>query len=325
MARSISVIIPNYNGEELIPVFMPTVIAALEKYDGSFELIFVDDCSTDGSLDAVSSFAERRDWFQIITAKRNGGFSKTCNLGVKAAMNEILFFLNTDVALTENYFQRFSKFFDDADLFGVTTCGYRYQTNDQIDGIKIAEWKRGSFRATGNILNGTLAIESDDGPYLSFSVQGAHFFADAAKTRELQAFDEIYSPFIFEETDLAYRALKRGWKITYDPESVSYHQIGASLRKAAKPFRYKSISARNRLIFIWKNIHSARLLFSHVGWQLLRLLSLNAVYWAAFLGAIKRLPLILRRRANEKRASIITDEELLEFFGDYFNEIRRKG
>jgi GT2 family glycosyltransferase len=325
MLKTLSIIIPNYNGEKLIPEFLPTALRAAAAYPAESEIIVVDDCSTDRSLAVLADHAGRFRPFQVIEKKENGGFSKTCNVGIRHARHQVLFFLNTDVALEEDYFSHFSRHFDDPQVFAVTTCGYRLGTRQQIDGIKAASWRKGFLRVTRNYLNDRISGRSLSPPYRSFSVQGAHFFADAEKVAKLGGFDELFSPFIFEETDLAYRALKRGWTIIYEPGCVSHHQVGASITSVTSRFRYRTIAARNRLIFTWKNIHSPRLFRSHLLFQAARLLSLNPVEWNATLQALRRLRAIRQGRQMERQTAVVTDEALLGLYEDYFRPLETDG
>ncbi len=312
--RSLSVIIPNYNGVSLIKEFLPTVLEAVKNYPGPKEVIFVDDRSSDRSAASAAALCAGPP-LKVVSTPRNGGFSRACNFGAARAANSVLFFLNNDVSLAPDYFSSFSGYFTGADVFALAPCGFDYHTGRQIDGIKRGVWKKGFLRFTGNIFNDEL---KSPGPYLSFSVQGAYFFCDAARFRELGGFDEIYSPYIMEETDLAYRALKRGWKILYGPEFSARHKVGSTV-KSKVSLRAKVVSSRNRLIFTWKNIHSARLLLSHFLFLALRLAALNVVEWAGFAGAVRLLPQVLRRRAAALRQASVGDEELLAGYAGYFS------
>ncbi|MBD3332078.1 glycosyltransferase, partial [candidate division GN15 bacterium] len=168
--RSLSIILPNYNGEKLIPRFFPSVLKAACNYDGDWEIIFVDDHSTDRSVQIIQEHMNAETRIRLVTAEANGGFSRSCNLGIKAATGEILFLLNTDVELAEDYFAYFNEHFDNPGTFAVTCCGYRYGTDDQIDGIKRAYWRQGFLRVTENIFDEYLPAASS--PYQSFGVQG---------------------------------------------------------------------------------------------------------------------------------------------------------
>jgi len=316
--RSLSVIIPNYNGEGLVRDFLPSVLAAMDNYAGPKELIFADDCSTDSGVAIAEQLAAGRTWFKTVTAQKNGGFSATCNLGASKAISEILFFLNNDVKLEPDYFASFSAVFNDEAVFALSPCGYSWYDNKQIDGIKTVDWKGGFLRFTGNIYNETLKPEAQ---YLSFSVQGAYFFADRAKFNELGGFDELYSPYIMEETDLAYRALKRGWKIIYGPQFKGYHRVGSSINSKTSR-KTQIISARNRLVFTWKNIHSTHMLVWHFVCLAVRMLGLSPVQWRGFFGAVGLLGAVREARSRAKAQAVLTDRALLDFYLPYFSGIR---
>ncbi len=227
--KSLSIIIPNYNGEELLPKFMPSLFRALENHSGKYEIIIVDDQSKDKSREVMQAIAANHAAVKIIFNPKNLGFSGTCNVGIRTAQYEILFFFNNDVEIKEDYFQYYSSYFDKAATFAVTTCGYYYDSHKPLDGIKKAYWRRGLPRVNNNIFNPQIEQSQVKPPYLSFSVQGAYFFADAVKVQQLEGFDEIISPYIWEETDLSYRASKRGWLTYYEPRCVGYHMQNYSI------------------------------------------------------------------------------------------------
>jgi len=294
------------------------VLAALDNYDGPKELVFADDCSTDGGVALARRLADGRGWFKAVAAEKNGGFAATCNMGARSASGEILFFLNNDVRLEPDYFTTFSGYFDDESVFALTPCGYSWYDNRQIDGVKTVDWKGGFLRFTGNIYNDEL---KSTGRCLSFSVQGAYFFADRAKFFELGGFDELYSPYIMEETDLAYRALKRGWKIVYGPEFKGYHRVGSSINSKTSR-KTQIISARNRLLFAWKNLHSMPMLVWHCVCLGVRLLGFSPVQWAGVYRALKMLGTVRVARAQAKEQAVLTDRTLLDFYIPYFSGLR---
>ncbi len=308
---TLSIIIPNYNGEHLIPKFMPSVLRAAKNYPGEKEIIVVDDASHDNSIEELRKFPELR----IIPRGKNGGFSRACNTGISQARYNILFFLNTDVELQEDFFNYFSPHFEDSDLFAVTPHATYFRDGSRLDGGLIGNWQRGNLRFTKNYY--TSEHPHLKPPYLSFGVKGAYFFSDAKKVRELQGFDELFSPYIYEEMDLAYRALKRGWKIHYEPKCIAKHDHSVTLRATDSLKRIKIISQRNRFIFMWKNIHSTRLLISHFFFTIGRIMLLHSTTLAGLVGAIKRLPEILEKRNLEKKNSIKSDKQLLKEFNQY--------
>jgi GT2 family glycosyltransferase len=311
MQRSLSIIIPNYNGEELLKTFMPSVLHAAKNYKGVWEIVLVDDLSSDNSYPVLEELKSSNPQIKIVYNKVNLGFAGTCNAGIKAAKGEVLFFLNNDVRLNEDYFDHFNEYFNDSSTFAVTTKAYRLSDSSFLDGQKPGSWNRGMPKVYKNIdtdLSGTAKK-----PFLSFAVQGAYFFADAKKVNHLEGFDELLSPYIFEETDLSYRALKRGWKIFYEPACISYHAVSATIKKKKKK-KTQIIATKNKLLFVWKNIHSTKLMVEHLLFLLLRLLTFNVTYASALKMALKNLSEIRKKREIEKKAACVDDLDLFRSY-----------
>ena len=85
MSHSISVILPNYNGSHLLEENLPYLIESLGNIPN--EIIVVDDCSTDNSIDMLKY---KYPDIKIIASESNEGFSATCNKGIKAAIHAIM-------------------------------------------------------------------------------------------------------------------------------------------------------------------------------------------------------------------------------------------
>jgi glycosyltransferase involved in cell wall biosynthesis len=87
----VSVIVPVYNGQD----HLSTCLAAVRKSDTpDFELIAIDDDSTDGSAEIARKYADT-----VVRARARGGPAKARNLGAKISRGDILFFLDADVRL----------------------------------------------------------------------------------------------------------------------------------------------------------------------------------------------------------------------------------
>ena len=95
---------------------MPYAIAAAENAGTFYEIIIVDDCSTDDSVEFIKKeFPE----VTLIENHQNRGFSYTCNCGIEESQYELIFLLNSDVKLTPDYFEHQWKYFSRSDTFGV--------------------------------------------------------------------------------------------------------------------------------------------------------------------------------------------------------------
>ncbi|WP_273212131.1 glycosyltransferase family 2 protein [Runella zeae] len=86
----ISVVIPLYNKEKSIK---KTIKSVLEQTYKNFELVIVNDGSTDNSIDVVNEFVDSRI---IVYNKKNGGVSSARNYGINVARGEFIMFLDAD-------------------------------------------------------------------------------------------------------------------------------------------------------------------------------------------------------------------------------------
>ncbi|MDO8735756.1 MAG: glycosyltransferase family 2 protein, partial [Thermoleophilia bacterium] len=101
----VSVIIPLYNGADTIPV----VLEALYKStDLDFEVVIINDCSTDNSLDVLKGLSKKYP-FRLIDFPENRGVSKARNAGAAAARGEIILFIDADCIVLPDTIERAVK------------------------------------------------------------------------------------------------------------------------------------------------------------------------------------------------------------------------
>ncbi|MDP9047030.1 MAG: glycosyltransferase, partial [Bacteroidota bacterium] len=100
--KSISIIIPNYNGIDLLKKYFPFTLEAIKNAGVDYEIIVVDDCSIDNSVEFLRS--DYPDTI-IIVNPENKGFSYSCNRGIEMARCELILLLNSDVKLMPDYFE----------------------------------------------------------------------------------------------------------------------------------------------------------------------------------------------------------------------------
>lgn len=91
----VSIVIPVYNSKERLEECLDSVVA--QSYP-KIEVIVVDDCSTDGSLEIARRYEERFSWFTVYT-KENEGVSSARNYGMSKAAGEYLQFVDSDDTL----------------------------------------------------------------------------------------------------------------------------------------------------------------------------------------------------------------------------------
>lgn len=289
MNHSISVILPNYNGRHLLEKNIPSLLEALDGLE--HEIIVIDDCSPD---DSTLFLEETYPQIKIIKSKVNSGFSVTCNKGIHAAELELLCVVNTDVTFTPDYFTSLLPEFNDPGLFAVKGDIINYDKTIEdainIDRTTLIYYRRGFLRFdTKTPLTSRTLIAGDDAQIVFL---GCCFVCDRGKMLQLHGFDEIYSPFYWEDADLAQRALNSGFKLLYLPDSMVYHQASSTIGDYRSYTLRRLVSNRNKFLFSWRHLGARKILLSHIPVTvfnlLFRWLVLDWKYYAAFFWAMAR-------------------------------------
>ena len=92
----VSVVIPMYNEEESAAQTLSEVIKSLESYKGNYEIIFVDDCSKDKSIEVVSK-ARVNEKVKILALRKNVGHMRALCVGIGRAEGECVITLDCDL------------------------------------------------------------------------------------------------------------------------------------------------------------------------------------------------------------------------------------
>ncbi|MEC7640783.1 MAG: glycosyltransferase family 2 protein [Nitrospinota bacterium] len=304
MTPYITLIITNWNGTDLLRECLPSVIASV-AYDlaHSYEILVIDDCSTDASLEILEKE------FPMVRRERtpnNLGFQKANNYAVERVDSPIVMPMNNDIKLDEKALFHLAKYFDEGDTFAVSGKFFDFDQTMFLYGNRGGYFCRGHFHLYEKM--------PEDQSQTLFACGGA-FMVDRKRYLELGGFEPMYHPLYYEEIDLSYRALKRGWKVCYEPQAVAYHKVQGTITKQEKRRRIGWISARNNYLFIWKNIldpaMTASFLFYIPLFLIRDLFRLKSRFWIAFFMALQRLPEALAGRRAEKNAVRFSDEEIL--------------
>ena len=235
--KSISVILPNYNGKKLMEQYIPSILDALKFSRIDFEFIIIDDCSTD---DSVGFIEQNYPNITLLKNEKNVGFSKTCNKGIFVATKDLVFLVNSDVKVSENFFENQFQYFHDETTFGVMGCIMNFDGKKIEDAARMPRYKGGKFKA-----NQFYFSENLNDKLLTTYLSGANALIDCQKMKKVRGFSEIYSPFYFEDFDLGLRAWQMGWKCYYDHQSISYHRVSASTNNMNKSNFVKITYNRN--------------------------------------------------------------------------------
>jgi len=93
----ISFVIPVYNEEENIPILFKELTTVAEKSNYTYEIIFVNDCSTDQSLEVIRTLEESSQLVRCISFPENRGQSAALGAGFRAAKGEVVITMDADL------------------------------------------------------------------------------------------------------------------------------------------------------------------------------------------------------------------------------------
>ena len=92
-----SVIVPVYDEHETVATLVDQIAAAFEPLDRTFEIVFVDDGSTDGTWDELVRLADRSPFVRAIRLRRNFGKSAALSTGVDQVRGSIVITIDGDL------------------------------------------------------------------------------------------------------------------------------------------------------------------------------------------------------------------------------------
>ncbi len=318
--RAASIVIPNWNGRDLLERYLPSVITACAGNTSS-EIIVVDNGSTDGSAEFVR---ERFPEVRLLALDRNLGFGGGSNEGFRAASNDIVVLLNSDMRVASDFLEPLLEGFRDDDAFAVA-CQIFFSDpakRREETGLSEAHWRDGALRVRHRIDDAITDL------YPCFYGGGGSTAFDRRRFLELGGFDPLLKPFYLEDTDIGYMAWKRGWKVMYQPQSRVWHEHRGTIGKHFTREYVEGVYKKNFALFAWKNIHDWRKLASHFLFALIGC-GISAVLGdapqrtnpAALFRALLQLPGAIRSRWRARTLAVIDDREALRRpLGGYYRD-----
>ncbi len=209
MEEKASIIIVTYNSRR----YLKSCIESIMKQDYPYEIIIVDNCSTDSTLEFIK---ENFPFIKLIESKKNMGYGAGNNLGVKYAKGEYIVVINPDTVVENNWLWELIKplkyeirvttskilIYDGSTI---NTCGII----NQFTGLSFTK----NLGAKANICQKSEYLTGFSG--CCFAMRNEDFI-------ELGGFDENF--FMYnDDTELAWRLHFKGFKILFVPTSIVKH------------------------------------------------------------------------------------------------------
>ncbi len=286
----ISVIIPVY---KKVDEFINNLDNNLKFLKGC-EIIVVNDDPTASIKDRLEKYS-----VQLIENPKNLGFAVTIDKGIRKAKHNFVFLLNSDVKLLDDSYKtavrKLEEFVPtqsrdpDAEAIG--------DKDKKIFGIAFAQKEGdGSIVGKNKIFwrNGLLTHSKADDLAEGETgwVEGGSSIIRKDFYEEIGGFDMIFSPFYWEDIELAYRARIHGYISWFDPNVMVEHRHESTIGSFWSRRAISVIATRNQLLCTWKNIKDTNVLqhISYVTYQvLLSVFRGNLIFAEAFIKAFPSL------------------------------------
>ncbi len=241
--RSVSVIIPNYNGKH----FLAPCLDALKKQSvPDFEILVVDNGSSDGSC---AFLAEQYPEVKVIALPENTGFTGAVNTGVQAAEGTYVLLLNNDTVPDDDFVAELLKGIRERPkAFSCGSCMLTLADPTVLDSAGDLYSALGWAFARGK---GKKA-EKFQKPVRVFSVCVGAAIYRRDLFLELGLLDENHFAYL-EDMDIGYRARIRGYENWYIPSAKVLHVGSGTSGSTHNAFKVTH-SSRNNVYMIHKNM-----------------------------------------------------------------------
>lgn len=219
----VSVVIPNWNGANHLPVCLAALRA--QTHEG-FEVVLVDNGSSDGS---VALARHEFPAVRVIELDKNYGFSRAVNEGIRAARGAVIALLNNDTEAAPEWLAAGMAALERRERAGLAACRVMYMDRrDVIDstGDDYTPW--GAVFNRGHLEPFSDKFTSEQN---IFGICGSAAFIRKSVFDDIGLFDENFFAY-YEDLDINLRAKLRGWDCVYAPDAVVYHGYSASTHGA---------------------------------------------------------------------------------------------
>lgn len=201
-----SLVIPVWNNVGLTQ----QLLDVLCEFTPSSELIIVDNCSTDGTLEYVKGLKESHPELLIVAPRLtyNMGFAKAVNVGLRIASGDVIIVLSNDVTIV---------------------------TLDWLEDLKRTVEENPKALCGPMIIATNTWTQKADGECIPYQAGWCLAF-NRQFLKDVGYLDENYELF-YEDVDISYRAMLAGYSLVEIPELGLFHLGGGSGRLLEKPMR----------------------------------------------------------------------------------------
>lgn len=213
----ISIVIANYNGEKYLGTCLTSLLRSSTK---DYEIIVIDNNSTDSSIEIVNEFAKKNHRIKILRNKTNQGVPFSRNKAIKKAAGDILIFLDNDTKVDKNWLKGIIQTFLSDETIGALQC--KIFDFNKADVIQEVGMKLYPYTGFGTPLG---RGEKDHGQFAKpqeIIALGAALAVRKEVARKVGGFDRKLTH-TTDDLDFSWRIWIAGFRVVLAPNSKVYH------------------------------------------------------------------------------------------------------
>lgn len=224
------VIIPNLNGEARLGNAIESVLSQSYR---DFQLIIVDNASTDTSRALIESYQQKDPRIHSIYNNKNYGFTGGVNPGFELAIKEGATYaapFNNDAIAHKDWLKQLVDFLDAHPKYGIAACTILHADGKTLDSTADQYTIWGIPFPRGRDEPATARYNQDSD---IFGASGGASMYRVDMLKRIGVFDQDFFAY-YEDIDISFRAQLAGWKVRFVPESVVYHEQGQTSAQLSK-------------------------------------------------------------------------------------------
>jgi hypothetical protein len=231
MKKSLVIVIVNFNTLDLLQQCLEHLQKVLNAF--SFEIVLVDNASTDGSQEWIQALANEKN--HCILSPRNLGFAGGCNLGIQQSTSEYILLLNTDAFPEPGSLQTLVKYLEQHPDVGIVGPQLVYPNGRWQRSTGRVPSPRSAFLDAIGLTSLAHTLAAIFWPLTGQwwrpreveYVDGACMLIRRTVVDEIGSLNERFFFFV-EDAEYCARARQYGWKVIHLPESRVIHLRGGS-------------------------------------------------------------------------------------------------
>ena len=238
MSQKVSIIIVNWNAGKYLNDCLNSLLNQTYK---NYEIILVDNASSDDSVDIVENFFPQ---VHIIRNSTNLGFAAANNIGIKNSTGELIALFNPDAVADKNWLSKLVSIIQDSSKIAGAAGKMFYLGEEYGKNAVFCTWpKIDQYSAMAYNFHDHEPTSKVD--YLT----GGAMIVKKNVIDKIGLLDSDYFMY-FEETDWCARMIRAGYDLIYTPDAIVWHHVSATLSDSDKKIYFME---RSRIRFALKN------------------------------------------------------------------------